>query len=129
MQNGVRCYSCKDEIHLGWWTFKKSVDNKNTPLLCQSCERNNNIDMLFSRKKGQIILSLKKFLLIDKYTRIQQKISITCMPLPIAELVVRYAFDMKQQVFQLTDISNIINIFIWIFMIFQIKYITIKKIK
>jgi hypothetical protein len=105
---------------------KMEEEEKDTYRLCTSCERNRSIDILFSKKRGQIMLELKKFILSSKYDKIQRVIIIGCMALPIIGLIVKYAFGFENH---LSDVSNLINTIIWSFMIFQLRATTIPKEK
>ena len=132
IKSGIRCYSCKDEIItiMDEEYFnslrKMEEEEKDTYRLCTSCERNRSIDILFSKKRGQIMLELKKFILSSKYDKIQRVIIIGCMALPIIGLIVKYAFGFENH---LSDVSNLINTIIWSFMIFQLRATTIPKEK
>lgn len=126
INTGTRCYSCKEEIERDYFnTLVKGLkDDEKLHKLCKSCERDKSIDILFSKKRGQFILSLKKFILSEKYRKIQQRVTIGCVVLPLLGLLLKHVFGLNNH---FTDISNIINIMIWCFMIFQLKTTTIPK--
>lgn len=124
LDTGSRCYSCKEEIELNEDYFKALRDGDKNHKLCKSCERDINIDILFSKKRGQMILSFKRFIMSEKYRKIQQRVTIACMLLPILGLVIKFAFGLNNN---LTDVANIINTMVWCFMIFQLKTTTILK--
>lgn len=132
LNNGARCYSCKKEL------FEKHDDKyfshilaveksgKRDLRLCKCCERDKSINILFSKKKDTAILALKRFILTEKYRKIQQKVLFSCLFLPILGIVLSVGFKMKNN---LSEASSAINFVIWIFMLFQLKVSTVPKEK
>lgn len=131
MNNGVRCYCCKElffDFDKDYFkNFKKVEDSGMRKLrLCTSCDREKSINILFSSKKDQFVLSLKRFMLTDRYHRIQRIVTIGCLLLPLLSLVFKFAFKTETY---LTEISSLINCVIWGFMIYHMKSTTVPKNK
>lgn len=131
MNNGIRCYCCKQEFFNLDKDFFKKVDDlekqgKRNLRLCTSCEREKNINILFSRKKDQFVLSLRRFMLTDKYQKIQRIVTLSCVALPILSIVFKFVFKTETY---LTEISSLVNCVIWSFMIYHLRVTTIPKNK
>lgn len=125
---GLKCYSCKEDI-MSYQDF--ILENINThqninlsdlegnPKICQSCERDNRINILFGRKTNK----LNRFLISHKYLIYQKYLLIFMFFFIFIDISFRIFLDIKYFSF----LSPTINLIFWYFMIKRMKITTIKK--
>ena len=128
--HGFRCYQCKEEFKdsnsLEFYKLSMEEQNKTNLRLCVSCQRERGINILFNKNREEALIKLRKFVLTKKYTKFQQLFTIFCLVLPLSGLVLDLAFGIKAH---LSEVSAILNCFIWTLMIFHMRTTTIPKIK
>lgn len=124
---GLKCYSCKEDI-ISYQDFileKMNTPNvdvsdlKGEPRICQSCERDKRINLLFGGK----INKLDNFLISDKYL-IYQKYLLTAI---IGFVVIDLIFQLFLGIKYLSFLSPTFNCIFWYFMIKRMRITTIKK--
>lgn len=125
---GLKCYSCKEDIisyqdfileNISILSNSNLDDIKGEPRICQSCERDNRINLLFGKK----INKLDIFLISDKYSVYQKYLLGAIIGFVIIDLVFKFFLDIKY----ISFLSPTINCIFWYLMIKRMRIITIKK--
>lgn len=125
---GLKCYSCKEDIisyedfileKISGLSNPNLNDIKGEPRICQSCERDNRINLLFGKK----INKLDRFLISDKYLLYQKYLLGAIIGFVVIDLVFNFILDIKY----LSFLSPTVNCIFWYFMIKRMKITTIKK--
>jgi len=117
---GTMCYSCSDEIEYDdpMDTYKRIVDDKEDFRLCRACDRDEKLGyFIYGNKKEEKINNFKKFLLSNKFRKINLIILIS---IPITLLIHHFLlFIYKIDDFELVNYS-IVTIF-WIVFLYKNK--------
>lgn len=124
---GLKCYSCKEDIisYEDFILVKMNIPNmrvsdlKGEPNICQSCERDNRIDILFGKK----INRLDKFLISDRYFIYQKYLLTAIITFVVLDLIFKFLLDINY----LSFLSPTVNCIFWYLMIKRMKMTTIKK--
>lgn len=124
---GLKCYSCKEDI-ISYQDFileKMNTPNvdvfdlKGEPRICQSCERDKRINLLFGGK----INKLDNFLISNNYLIYQKYLLTAIIGFVVIDLVFKLFLDIKY----LSFLSPTVNCIFWYFMIKRMRITTIKK--
>jgi len=117
---GTMCYSCSDEIEDNdpMYTYKRIVDDKEYFRLFRDCDRDEKLGyFIYGNKKEEKINNFKKFLLSNKFRKINLIILIS---IPITLLIHHFLlFIYKIDDFELVNYS-IVTIF-WIVFLYKNK--------
>jgi hypothetical protein len=123
---GTMCYSCSDEIEDDdpMYSYKRIVEDKEDFRLCISCDRDEKLGyFIYGNNKDQNINNFKKFLLSNKFRKINLSILIL-IPLTLS-LHYFLLFVYKIDGFQILNYS-IVTIF-WIVFLYKNKLEYKKK--
>ena len=122
---GTMCYSCSDEIENNdpMDTYKRIVDDKEDFRLCKACDRDEKLGYFIYDNKDQKINKFKKFLLSNKFRKINLIILIA-IPLTLS-LHYFLLFVYKIDEFQILNYL-IVTIF-WIVFLYKNKLEYKKK--
>jgi hypothetical protein len=118
---GMRCYSCKSEISNLEDLAKKMFDSK-VLKLCDSCERDEQINKVFDRRSS---VKLKKLLVSDKYVRLTSTFLFTMIFFMALDILDIFFIDENIRIFFI--LGQLSQLGFWIILIKRWKYTAIKK--
>jgi hypothetical protein len=132
MKSGLKCYVCQedldtvidDDFFKKWEELEKQgkVDIK----LCKSCDRQRSIDILFSEKRNQILLKIRKFTLSKKSHKLQRWIMFSSIFFSLVGLIF---VPLHIEHSHFSDISSVLNIVLWGYMVYVMRITTVPKQK